>query len=1727
MGQSYRIRTELGVNKTINVQLDQEFEQLEILSLKIQQEDVYIRSCADYGIIVGRVTANNGFGLPNARVSIFIPITTVDESNPIISSIYPYKSPTDKNEDGYRYNLLPYEKSYSTHAATGTIPSRLDALTGTTAVEIYDKYYKFTAKTNDSGDYMIMGVPLGFQTVVMDVDLSDIGEFSLTPQDLIRMGLATEAQVAGNRFRTSTDLNSLPQIINLVKGIEISPLWGDPEICDIAINRLDFDLRDNANVNIQPTSVFMGSIYSTSDAYRVRRNAKPKDDMGNLCSLQSGPGQILAIRQTIQQDTTGNPILEQYQLEQAGNIIDGDGVWLTELPMNLDYYITNEFGEKVISNDPTIGIPTKAKYRFKIKWTQPTALTEQTRRPYFLVPNIREYGWTSSVIDPNLQFNPSSNAKLAGSYYFGLDWTGYTNTQAAINCDDTFYQFDFNKVYTVSGLIDEFKNGGRGRFIGIKEIDSQDCESTINKFPVNEGFRNFDFIYFLFAILMQLVQIIGVPLLIVYHIAAAILEYYAKPLIVALLVWIIKNVVAFGLLVAVYIALIIASFGVSVSGVVSAVLQLTVWTILLFKVRTIKRFIEELSFGPFKLPMVTYPDCQACECDSDILQSSTNATESFLISQLSNSSSYYENLIKAQEKVTSQSPSDDNYDANNSLYAQILSEALAGFGSNNTKPSAYKNGVSSIVTFPDSDNTRRFAVSKTITPGERINTFNVRNKYFQGINRIKATFASDVNNPVGLYHYDNTLTILSPEEFEPGTLLTFVNPSLTTDKNYLWTGTTGGSVLRGINGRIQTDQFVSQVKYAIPTDNSQTTESTTLYTIPSATTECVDSITIDVTTSGTVTYNTCNGVLVIYSALTLGSHTITNVNCISTTNLGGTAEYTVVSFGESCQRYVYPSDIEYYQVLTAITITTNIVNGVPQYSIPNLGSGVGFWNYLTAPSSVQIYKEVKGSLGTDGWLEDGGQQNLTINDFADFSDSKILILQRGVDPYSPTLTNQYGIGKILGYPNENDVIITATTKMNIPVQKLPTGSVTTVPQHNVQNNIYFSSYVYSPGVVGSTTPGLQFSSYTTSNVGFYGALDSTTPDRTIILTPTLSNIFVTSTGVIDKSPSYGIAKGVVTKTSNEYYSSSISESKYDTAEDLSGGAILVLNPLVLNTTICENLFCIPNYKAYNDPPNRVYFSPILYPTLTGSSALNIVNSSRNVMRTDRLPSSDYIDSGVINGSVSLLQQNVGFSAYIIGGQGGAINVNGYDTGASQVNPDIEGQLASVNVLESLSTCERMVGLDCYSGNGVNFGVIAGCQSSDSVQNGCYVFAVNPWTDLKNDLKTFSEWGYRFRFFYGLCRGVLSQTFTNNWVNGSLYTFPIQVDTYFDQQNKPLPPEFAKQLVYFDDKTNNFYYRSSPYLSGTTSPRFIGRPTLGLIKPVNDRNLLFPTTIVNLGIKDDFYQEIIFDPSAKGYIMNTLNPTSYSDTSDLVNLFVISRITDEGYLAQLFTFGNNGLNQLFTRPDRRIDGDLAQSMSINSEYGVIPFSPEFYSVYGTSNDPVVILGGLDEPTMGIFFSSTTVDLQNKDFLTPGVIDFRPSNNANAITYPYGIKSQYVPFYQWGLSQPSIQSIFGSQYNDWVTNQSPTISNSGIFGYNYQSLDRRNVGSPSYFIGSNTQVSDIYERGYIFNVNPNGSYSYNDGKYPNNFLVSAPFHFYFGINKGLTALDKFKTKYSVGE
>jgi hypothetical protein len=371
--------------------------------------------------------------------------------------------------------------------------------------------------------------------------------------------------------------------------------------------------------------------------------------------------------------------------------------------------------------------------------------------------------------------------------------------------------------------------------------------------------------------------------------------------------------------------------------------------------------------------------------------------------------------------------------------------------------------------------------------------------------------------------------------------------------------------------------------------------------------------------------------------------------------------------------------------------------------------------------------------------------------------------------------------------------------------------------------------------------------------------------------------------------------------------------------------------------------------------------------------------------------------------------------------------------------------------------------------------------------------------------------------------VLSQSFVNNWINGGLYMYPIQVDTYFDKQNKPEAPLFCKDLIYFDKNTNNFYYRSSPYNQFTN--KFVGK-LADQPGAINKLNLLSPTTIMNLGFKDSFYNEVILGQGdTAAYVMQELNSTSYADPSDLINLFVISRITDENFWQQLIggtvNSTDNGINQLFSRPQLRIDADLAQLISINSEFGVIKFSPQYYQFISGQTGPVEVYGTSAKPVIEVWFSSTTQDLQSKDFLTPGRIDFRPENNDGYYPYPYGIKSQVVPFYQWRLTTQT--PIFGSELNNWATDYVDIVQDK-----QYQSLDRltnyfQSLSAP---VSQSNNSNDTYKRGYIFSVNSNGDYS-ETGAASSRFIVGAPFHFYFGVIKGESALDKFKTKYSVSE
>ena len=72
MEKNYRLHTTVGSDSVLNVNMRQDFEFLEVLSLRLKQEDTYKLHSSNYGVIVGRVLANDAFGIPNAKVSIFI-----------------------------------------------------------------------------------------------------------------------------------------------------------------------------------------------------------------------------------------------------------------------------------------------------------------------------------------------------------------------------------------------------------------------------------------------------------------------------------------------------------------------------------------------------------------------------------------------------------------------------------------------------------------------------------------------------------------------------------------------------------------------------------------------------------------------------------------------------------------------------------------------------------------------------------------------------------------------------------------------------------------------------------------------------------------------------------------------------------------------------------------------------------------------------------------------------------------------------------------------------------------------------------------------------------------------------------------------------------------------------------------------------------------------------------------------------------------------------------------------------------------------------------------------------------------------------------------------------------------------------------------------------------------------------------------------------------------------
>lgn len=467
--KTYRIRTEVGTNKNLTVNLEQEYNSFEILSLVLTQEDTYRLQSVNYGVIVGRVLANGGFGIPNAKISVFIESEESTYMDVVLAQLYPYRTTRDE-VDYRRYNLLPDKKVDACHRAVGSFPNKTYVLDNDDIIEIFDKYYKYTTRTNNAGDFIICGVPVGTQTVHMDLDLSDCGILSQKPRDFFYKGYNVEQFDNPNQFKASNDLDSLSQIFSQDQVVEVVPFWGNKNQGEtIGITRCDIDV----NFKFEPTCVFIGSVVSDHSSKGVSKRCVPTNTMGDMDELVTGEGTIEMIRKR----TDG--AVEEVRIKGT-ELINSNGVWCYQIPMNLDYMMTDEYGNMVPTDSPDKGIPTRARVRFRVSMHD----TEENTDNYFL----------SKALVPN---NPQTQEE--NDFNFG------SQTR-----DTSFRDMFWNNVYTVKSFIPRFQKSqlvSSERFTGIKHCN---IYANNNPIPYNNIRIRLPFMFtVLCALIKSYIRIVG------------------------------------------------------------------------------------------------------------------------------------------------------------------------------------------------------------------------------------------------------------------------------------------------------------------------------------------------------------------------------------------------------------------------------------------------------------------------------------------------------------------------------------------------------------------------------------------------------------------------------------------------------------------------------------------------------------------------------------------------------------------------------------------------------------------------------------------------------------------------------------------------------------------------------------------------------------------------------------------------------------------------------------------------------------------------------------------------------------------------------------------------------------------------------------------------------------------------------------------------------------------
>jgi hypothetical protein len=796
---------------------------------------------------------------------------------------------------------------------------------------------------------------------------------------------------------------------------------------------------------------------------------------------------------------------------------------------------------------------------------------------------------------------------------------------------------------------------------------------------------------------------------------------------------------------------------------------------------------------------------------------------------------------------------------------------------------------------------------------------------------------------------------------------------------------------------------------------------------------------------------------------------------------------------------------------------------------------------------------------------------------------KVIFLVRGVDPNSSRTKVSYDLSRLFGYNfgNSSTIITGNNYKLNYPIQGT-LNCVNHITNSNLTSDFYFDSFRFEPSI---TPPNplfetFGFSSFTSNLHTYYSNLDTTNGGFTPVNgLPTLSSVTLPSSLVSkvvveyinDSPPPFPYAIGtqgrngfivewdiLYTRTlpcilSSAPYSRRAGTNNfspndnrgYYLGEIVEGGSMFYQR-LDINQTNGSNPFSVEG----------IYYAPKYPSTAVLNFDLNSSFQRKIVMRSDRLPTSTVVQNNL--GNSFPLHTNTDFAIFVVTDDGATINQSVGGTGSSDlfegeggafapeeiVGPD--AQPAVINqVLESFN-CGNMAPLGCY----VSREPFPGKYNLEVIQDksnpcwtfnggkakfdgGCYILITQPILSLLSgqDFQVVFEWTNRIQVMFGACRNVFSHLFTNNWINGVLYPFSFSNDIVFNSQNQPVS-RICSENIYFDRDTNNFYYRSSPWNNSTSEFVGMNRPEPNpIIQSIfkgyggNIKNLKYPTTIMDLGPRNLYIQELVMSDDFDGYVMNRLNTSSYGDVSELLNLLIITRLASPGFLQRIGVTGV-GILSFFSRTKLMVDGDYAQMIAINSELSVAPFQSLNYpdNPVGQQN-PIYYnpSNNINDVVFGVFFSS---DTQTRDFISPKRTIIDPdglSNNPCTFSY-FSVFTQTVPFYQWNIKGEDTNSIFGSQENGWYSEE---IDGNAFFSYPYQLLDR--IEPSSRYMRTSQRPENKYFKGYIYSVYPDGTlnpeFNSIEPNSPKNrlFNTGAPFYFYFGLKKGKSAFDRFTTKW----